>query len=257
MKYALSIAGHDPCGGAGITADMKVMNALGVQGLSACTAITYQTEDQFEGLNWVPLGQIKRQVEVLLSQYRIQVLKIGLVESWEVLGALLRWIRQDWPELIVIWDPILRASAGFDFHTKEAGYVPKSLANAVDLITPNWEEMEQLVPGKPAEEAARQWSSHSAVLLKGGHHPDQPGLDQLFVGESVEVLKRSTHVSVWPKHGSGCVLSAALAAKKALAPEVSWRQICEEAKGYTERYLGSAEGLLGFHELSPSRRSEL
>ena len=245
--YALSLAGHDPSGGAGLTADVKVFNTLGLQGLSVCTALTYQSEDRFDGLEWVSLPQIIRQTELLLDRYPVQVLKVGLVESWPVLEGILVWLRQKQPDLTIVWDPILKASAGFDFHSIEANRVPKAMAELVDLITPNWEEMEQLVPHHPATEGARQWSRYSAILLKGGHRADAPGVDLVLDGEAVHELLPTANTQPWPKHGSGCVLSAAIVAHKALAPALPWIQICLRAKAYIERYMASSEDLLGMH----------
>jgi len=245
-SYALTLAGHDPSGGAGLSADLKVFNTLGVLGLSVCTALTYQTEDHFDGLDWVPLEQLMRQAERLLTQYPIGVVKVGLIESWAVLESILTWMRQLRPELIIVWDPVLSASAGFDFHAAEADRVPETLAQLVDIITPNWEEMQQLMPSLAPQAGAAAWAQHSAVLLKGGHRTDQPGVDTLYAdGQVFDLPPLGGRGTLYDKHGTGCVLSAAIAGWVARNPDVGWQKACIRAKEQVERYMASDEGLLG------------
>lgn len=75
--YVISVAGFDPSGGAGILADVKTFESHGVTGLGVCSAITFQTEDQFMGVSWIPLHQIELQLDVLLKKYEVHFLKIG------------------------------------------------------------------------------------------------------------------------------------------------------------------------------------
>ena len=82
--YVLTIGGHDPSGGAGITADIKTMESIGVQGMSVCTALTFQTEDYFEGLVWVEKKELKKQLKPILEQYNIKVVKIGIIENLQM-----------------------------------------------------------------------------------------------------------------------------------------------------------------------------
>ena len=223
-----------------------MFNAKQVLGMSVCTALTYQSEDHFNGLDWVPLPKLMRQAERLLTQYPIRVVKVGLIENWAALERMLTWIRQLRPEVFIVWDPVLRASAGFDFHSTEADSVPESLAKLVDIITPNWEEMQQLMPKLDPQAGAQAWAKHSAVLLKGGHRPDRPGVDTLFTnGEMFEFPPLDDNGTRYPKHGTGCVLSAAIAAEYASEPDRPLRLICTRAKEQIERYMASDEGLLG------------
>ena len=114
--YVLSIAGFDPSGGAGILADIKTMEALQVQGFGVATSLTYQNENAFLGLHWISLERIIAQLKPLISIYPISVVKIGLIESPTVLQGLLNYLKENLPSVRIVWDPILRASAGFDFH---------------------------------------------------------------------------------------------------------------------------------------------
>lgn len=242
--YTLSIAGFDPSGGAGVTADTKTFEALKAQGLSVCTAITYQHEAVFAGVDWLSMAQLEQQLEILFSRYRVPFAKIGLVESVEVLTHLLQLIHRLSPETRLVWDPILKASAGFTFHRGVQAAHLQELCEQLYLITPNWNEMQQLMPAISPPEAAATLSQHCHVLLKGGHNAAKPGYDYLYSrGESKTF--RPKQLVPQGKHGSGCVLSAALTAL--LAQGLPLHKACRKAKDYTTRFLNSNSTLLGYH----------
>src|SRR5690606_29234163 len=111
--YILSVAGFDPSGGAGILADIKTFEAYKTIGLGVSTALTYQTEDSFLGLDWQSEKQIDMQLEPLLKRYPIKFAKIGLVESLKSLSQIIEVLKHYNPGMKIIWDPILKASAGF------------------------------------------------------------------------------------------------------------------------------------------------
>src|ERR1043166_3254674 len=112
--YTLSIAGFDPSGGAGILADVKTFEASKIYGMGVITANTFQDENAFEHVDWIPIEEIKKQVEVVLKNHKIEFAKIGLVENFENLYALVSFLRTKIPGLV--WDPILKSSSGYDFH---------------------------------------------------------------------------------------------------------------------------------------------
>ncbi|MHA6249679.1 bifunctional hydroxymethylpyrimidine kinase/phosphomethylpyrimidine kinase [Pontibacter sp. CAU 1760] len=242
--YTLSIAGFDPSGGAGITADSKTFEALKVQGLSVCTAITYQHEAAFAGLDWLGMAQLEKQLTLLLGKYKVPFAKIGLVESVEVLAQLLNLLHRLSPETKLVWDPILKASAGFTFHRGIQAAQLQELCQRLYLITPNWNEMQQLMPDLSPPEAASALSRHCHVLLKGGHNTARPGYDYLY-SEGESKAFRPKHAVPQGKHGSGCVLSAALTAL--LAQGYPLHKACRRAKDYTTRFLNSNATLLGYH----------
>ena len=237
--YALSIAGFDPSGGAGLTADTKTFETLKVQGLSVCTAITYQHESEFDGLEWLSVQQIKRQLEVLFRQYIVEVVKIGLIQSMGVLEEVISFLKQYNPAMKIVWDPILKASSGFTFHEQVNKSHLENLCQHLLLITPNWLEMEQLAPEFSATEGANALSQYCDVLLKGGHNDFNKGNDYLYTQGQLQVFKPSL-LQVYEKHGSGCVLSTAIAAL--LAHEYKLPEACLIAKKYTTRFLGSNPG---------------
>jgi len=141
-------------------------------------------------------------------------------------------LKQHNPEICIVWDPVLKASAGFAFHNE----VHAQQLESIDLITPNYEEWQRL--SLPV--------SNTAVLLKGGHRPDATGTDTLYEGNECIVIEPGVD-KVFPKHGSGCVLSASITAW--LAKGESLRDACRNAKRYIETFLNSNETLLGYHTL--------
>ncbi len=230
--YCLSIAGFDPCGGAGILADIKTFEQLGVYGLGVCTAVTYQNDTRFEGLHWLEADEIRRQLEAL-AVYDVQVVKIGIVENIERLEAIVNWVEGLFAGCRIIWDPILKASAGFSFHS--ALKLDIRLLKRLYLITPNREEYELLGLDRFRE---------LPVLLKGGHR-EEKGVDTLFTLGKAKDIPGKPFSETDSKHGTGCVLSAAIAAN--LAQGSKLLAACKQAKHYVESFMKSNPLNLGYH----------
>lgn len=242
--YVLSIAGFDTSGGAGIAADIKTFEQHKVYGLSVVTSVTYQHESHFEGVKWLSIEEIRQQLEVLKLQYQPRCIKIGLVESFERLVQILQWIKWNWPEAFVIWDPILSASAGFPFHDPQQAQLQKLIPGSIHLITPNIPEYNQLFGAQEPQQIAGKYNC--ALLLKGGHSTTDQVTDLLYQpDESTTEITSQKVEGNWQKHGTGCVLSAAIAAQ--VADEVPLAVACEKAHYYVKQFISSDEGLLGFH----------
>ena len=109
----LSIAGFDPSGGAGILADIKTFEFCDSYGMGVVSSITYQNDIAFEGVEWLNSEQIMNQFKVLKKRFDFEYIKIGLIESLEVLNQLIDKLIKESPSVKIIWDPILRASATF------------------------------------------------------------------------------------------------------------------------------------------------
>ena len=157
--YALSIAGFDPSAGAGLLADVKTLEASGVYGLGVCTALTVQNDVAFERVSWVSAADIRDQIRVLFVRFRVDFIKIGLVESLPELLELVRWLKGQNPRLQLVWDPVLKATAGYEFHRYTDGDMLRALAAEMALITPNRPEMLRLWPAETAAAAAETVSS--------------------------------------------------------------------------------------------------
>ncbi|MBE9598320.1 hydroxymethylpyrimidine/phosphomethylpyrimidine kinase [Pedobacter sp. MC2016-24] len=245
--YVMSIAGFDPSAGAGLLADIKCFEQHRVYGFGVCSAMTTQTDSDFLSNEWQTARQIIDQTTPLLKKFKVQACKIGLIKDLEVLEEVLYFLKAQVPAIKIVLDPVLKASAGYHFHDWNEGLGKlKPILKQIDLITPNYPEMKQLSGPLDITSAAIQWSSYCAVLLKGGHSPLNTGTDYLFENGTVEELFPAVN-NISQKHGSGCVLSAAITARLALAHQLP--EACILAKKYVEQFLNSNTSLLGYHKL--------
>lgn len=240
--YVLCISGYDPSGGAGMLADIKTLEMHRVQGLGVCTAITYQNEDEFLGMEWLSQDSIMQQLKALISHYSPVVVKVGIVESLELLDTLITVLKEKFPDVKIVWDPVLNASAGFDFLNKPDHTLFSSILKKIDLITPNLPESELLFGSQLPSEIVKQ--SQCPVLLKGGHSEDEYSIDTLlFNGDQIQFShKKKTGFS---KHGTGCILSSAIAANLALGKSLP--DACRAAKEYIQPILTSNTTRLAYH----------
>ena len=243
--YVLTIAGFDPSNGAGLTADVKTFEMNGTYGLSVCTAITMQTDQEFIAVNWLSANEIMNQLTPLINRFEITVCKVGLINNWEVLQQVIDSLKDKIPEVKIVLDPILKASAGFEFHQSGFSESTIQLLTNIDLITPNYKEAMQLAQGQNIEDTCLNMSQYCAVLLKGGHNPNELGVDYLYEKQGAIIKILPSRTDVKEKHGSGCVLSAAISAQLALGNDLV--EACRLGKVYTERFLGSNSTLLGYH----------
>lgn len=234
--FCLSIAGFDASAGAGVLSDVKTFEANGVYGLGVNSAITYQNDAAFEGVDWLSVDSIKRQIKPL-AKYNVKVVKVGLIESFDMLKEVLRYVRSLFPNATVIWDPILKASAGFTFHLK-CGLNAEFL-EYIDIITPNAEEYEAL--------RLDLRKSSTITLLKGGHRTDKNGIDTLFYKGKEMDIEGTFIPNKIDKHGTGCVLSSALAANLAKGYDIE--KAARLAKRYVEGFIQSNSSNLGYHQL--------
>ncbi|GAA4044589.1 hydroxymethylpyrimidine/phosphomethylpyrimidine kinase [Hymenobacter glaciei] len=245
--YVLSIAGFDPSAGAGLLADVKTFEASGVYGLGVCTALTVQNDVAFERVRWVPADEIREQLRVLLARFAFDFVKIGLVESLPQLLELVGWLKGQRPRLQLVWDPVLKASAGYEFHRSTDHQLMKALCAEMALVTPNKPEMLRMWPGEANETIAAQvLSAYCPVLLKGGHDEGELATDVLYARGEWHSFSRP-RLPHGEKHGSGCVLSAALLA--GLAKGENLVEACWTGKEYVSAFLASNDSLLGYHSI--------
>ncbi|WP_291871726.1 hydroxymethylpyrimidine/phosphomethylpyrimidine kinase [Maribacter sp.] len=244
----LSIAGLDPSSGAGLTSDIKTFEAHGLYGLSVCTAITVQNDLDFKQCVWTEKNLILNQIETLFERFTIEFVKIGIVESWEVLSTILDKLHALNTNVKIVIDPIFRASAGFDFHTQENQKTLDKIWKKCYIITPNYDEINSLYPEKSIEETITHISSLTNIYLKGGHRKDKKGWDELYCNKIVQVNIEPRAGKISEKHGSGCVLSSSLTSNLAL--EIELEDAAKNAKYYTESFLNSNVSLLGKHSYS-------
>nr|WP_068892527.1 hydroxymethylpyrimidine/phosphomethylpyrimidine kinase [Pedobacter panaciterrae] len=246
--YAISIAGFDPSAGAGVLADIKCFEQHHVYGFGVCSALTIQTDSEFLKNDWLDSLQIIAQLEPLIARHKVSTCKIGLIKDVSVLYEVVCFLKSKIPDLRIIVDPVLKASSGYEFHDWANGMeILSPVLKQIDLITPNYNEMLSLGGhGADANHIAKLWAAYCPVLLKGGHNIAAQGTDYLY--EQSNIAEFSPQVTqIHQKHGSGCVLSAAIAANIALG--ISLKQACSNAKLYIEKFLNSNNSLLGYHSL--------
>ncbi len=243
----LSIAGFDPSAGAGILADVKTFEACEVNGMGVVSALTFQNDIAFEKVEWLELSKIIEQIEVLQKRFGFEYIKIGLIENLEILYQLISYLRSSCTNVKIIWDPILKASAGFKFYSIENQNLLEAICTQLYLITPNIPEAKVLGTNNDEQENVKYLSSFCNVYLKGGHNEEKTGVDYLFTKDKNEILFPTTAGIVYAKHGSGCVLSSAITAN--LAKGFTLEEACWEAKKYITEFLLSNDTLLGYHKI--------
>lgn len=244
--FVLSIAGFDPSGGAGLLADVKTFENLKCYGLAVNTANTIQNDKKFKACHWISEAIILEQLELLLERFPVEVVKIGIVENLQVLNNLIDRLFVKNSSVRIIWDPVLKSSSGFSF--QELQKFQKDLDLILDkifLVTPNFEELESFYSELTWEEKIRKISSKAFLYLKGGHRTANIGMDELFTSEGECLSFKPGRADCTQKHGSGCVLSSAIAANLALGNSLP--EAARKAKDYIEKVLASNQTLLGYH----------
>ncbi|MBZ4036097.1 hydroxymethylpyrimidine/phosphomethylpyrimidine kinase [Flavobacterium sp. 17A] len=242
--FVLTIAGLDPSGGAGILADIKTFEQHKVNGFAVSTANTIQTENQFYEIQWTDLSFVIRSIETLFLNYKISVVKIGILSSLYDLSRIVSTVRLLSPSTKIVWDPVLKSTTKFEFMNIKDYLDLNKIVSKIDLITPNYHEIEILFPGFISKKNCIEKEIPTTILLKGGHNETAPGTDLLFLkNEILELVPLQK--KCFEKHGSGCVLSSAIASNLALNQTL--KEACKNAKIYIENYLSSTPTLIGYH----------
>lgn len=248
IPNVLSIAGSDPSGGAGIQADLKTFAALRCHGLSVVTALTAQNTQAVREIFPVPAKFVAAQIDALLADSTINAVKIGMTASAEIVETLAERLAHFSASPIVL-DPVLASSSGEPLAMGNiAESLVQHLASRVSLVTPNLSESAKL-SGKPAprslpemQEIARylHGQGFAAVLVKGGHLESGTCDDVFFDGAEVRVFS-GPRIPTRNTHGTGCTLSAAIAAY--LAQGMALATAIQSAKLFVQEALGSADQL--------------
>jgi hydroxymethylpyrimidine/phosphomethylpyrimidine kinase len=253
---AVTIAGSDSSGGAGIQADLKTFSALGVYGASVIAALTAQNSRGVQGIHDVPPAFVAQQIDSVFSDLAVNAVKIGMLSQPAVIEAVAAGLDRHQARTVVL-DPVMIAASGDRLLAPEAietlrgVLLPKTL-----LVTPNLPEAaaileEEIARDEPA--VARQAEriralGPRAVLVKGGHAQGAESVDILLDDQG---LKRfaSPRVATRNTHGTGCTLSSAIAA--GLAKGTSLRDAVDAAKAYISAAIGASEQLKIGHGPGP------
>lgn len=235
MRHALTIAGSDSCGGAGIQADLKTFSAHGVYGMSVITAVTAQNTCGVLGVQDVTPELVSGQIQAIFEDIRVDGLKIGMVSKIETIEAIAEGMLFYRPSGIVL-DPVMVSKSGYHLLRPEAreALISKLLPLAA-VVTPNIPEAEVLTGMciKSLEDMKKAAvlihdMGPDHVLVKGGHM-DDTATDVLYDGSAFRYMS-SKRISTKNTHGTGCTLSAAIAAN--LARGASSEAAIEKAKEY-------------------------
>lgn len=236
MKTALTIAGSDSSGGAGIQADLKTFQAHGVFGTTAITAVTVQNTQKVLDIQEISPEIVRAQILCLFDDMPIHAVKIGMVSSIPLIHAIGEALSRV-PCPPVVLDPVMISKSGYALLKEEArSALVEGLFPLAEVVTPNIFEAEALIGDKirtlgEMREAARRITGYGAgkVVVKGGHLGGDRATDILYDGREFQELD-SVRIDTRNTHGTGCTFSSAIAANLALG--FPFFEAAERAKAY-------------------------
>jgi hydroxymethylpyrimidine kinase/phosphomethylpyrimidine kinase len=254
MEVALTIAGSDSGGGAGIQADLKTFYRFGVFGTSAITAVTAQNTVGVVAWEAVSAGLVRAQIQAVVSDLHPAAVKSGMLANSEIVDAVANELRESHVSNYVL-DPVMVATSGdLLIESNAVSAIRTRLVPLATIVTPNADEAAVLTGERVDDEQSMRRAAEAiaamgarAVLLKGGHvHSSNDVIDVFFDGEFT--VFTHPRIDTTSTHGTGCTLSAAIAAHLALA--VPLKAAVEKSIDYvhaamlTAKKLGSGHGPL-------------
>lgn len=243
---ALTIAGSDSSGGAGIQADLKTFAALGVYGASAITALTAQNTRGVTGIHAVPAEFVTAQIDAVFSDLEVGAVKIGMVAQAASIDAIAAALSH-WAPRHVVLDPVMVATSGDPLLASDAVKALRTrLIPLASVITPNLPEAAALLDAPVAANEAEIESQGRrllalgcrAVLIKGGHGDGAESVDYLVDADNAIALA-APRLATKNTHGTGCSLSSAVAA--GLARGEALEQAVRNAKAWISAAIGAAD----------------
>lgn len=248
MITALSFAGSDSGGGAGIQADSKTFSALGAFATNVITAITAQNTQGVERVFTLPADEVAAQYHAVLSDFSVNAMKFGMLSNAEIIETAVELLMWKAPEVVILDTVMVAKSGHFLLDQPAISVLRDQLLNKVDLITPNLPEAAALLGEKIAENETEMIAQGKqlltlgakAVLMKGGHLNSEEAPDLLILPNETHRFSTS-RVQTRHGHGTGCTYSAAITA---LYPRHrNWVNTIASAKRYLTAALGEAERL--------------
>ncbi|MFN3656941.1 MAG: bifunctional hydroxymethylpyrimidine kinase/phosphomethylpyrimidine kinase [Pseudolabrys sp.] len=253
---AVTIAGSDSGGGAGIQADLKTFAALGVYGASVIAALTAQNTQRVTAIHDVPADFIAAQIDAVFSDLAVDAVKIGMLSQVPAIEAVAAGLDRHKAKNVVL-DPVMVATSGDKLLAGNAvAALRRQLIPRALVITPNLPEAAALLDTAVAqteaqmEEQARALLAlgPQAVLVKGGHGKSVEAADFLVTGDSV-IRLAATRIATKNTHGTGCTLSSAIAA--GLAKGLPLADAVRAAKDYVTAAIAAADTLHVGHGHGP------
>ena len=252
IPIALTIAGSDPGGGAGIQADLKTFHQFKVFGTSVITALTAQNTLGVTGVHAVPVEFVRAQLEALAADLPPRALKTGMLATQALVEEVGGWLaRREWRARYVL-DPVMVSSSGHRLiETEGEAAVRRLLVPLAAIVTPNLDEAEILV-GHPVRDPAAMERAGTALLalgaraalIKGGHLEGTTLVDILVTPTGTQRFERP-RIATTSTHGTGCTLSAAITAGLALGRPLE-RSVAD-ALDFVARAIAAAPGLGAGH----------
>lgn len=248
MKLALTIAGSDSGGGAGIQADLKTFFSHGVYGMSVITSVTAQNTLGVLGVQNISEDMVYLQMKAVFEDLFPDAVKIGMVSTKEIIEVISKGLEEYKPKKIVL-DPVMVSKSGHSLLEKEAikTLIEKLVPKAI-IITPNREEAEVIAERKiknieEMKKAAKDIAKLGckAVLIKGGHLEGNKAIDILYLGEENFVFFEEEKINTKNTHGTGCTFSAAICANLAKGMDV--KKAVAYAKLYITRAIETSEDM--------------
>jgi len=235
----LTIAGVDPSGGAGVLADIKTFSRLDGFGTGAITSLTFQNTTGVFGAASQSAETVYRQIKAVAEDMKIAAVKTGMLPTREVIETVAKCIEEFRLKNIVV-DPVVRSTSGFDLIDDEAlDALVEKLFPLATVVTPNLAEAERIVGRKISSldelhSAGKKMLDlgASAVLIKGGHsieNAPEKAVDRLYLANEMREFE-AEFIAGEPVHGTGCALSAAIAANLAHSKDLF--AAIEDAKGF-------------------------
>jgi hydroxymethylpyrimidine/phosphomethylpyrimidine kinase len=244
---ALTIAGSDSSGGAGIQADLKTFSALGVYGASVITALTAQNTKGVFAIHQVPADFIAAQIDAVFADFAVGAVKIGMLGDLAAIDAVAAALDRHQARNVVL-DPVLAATSGERLLSSDAIGALRKLAARANVLTPNLLEAAALLQEPPAQDESQmlkqadkllEWGA-DAVLIKGGHGVGPDSVD-LLVEPAGYTRFSAPRLQTGDGHGTGCSLASAIAA--GLAKGCLLGEAVGEAKTYVGAALAAADRL--------------
>jgi hydroxymethylpyrimidine/phosphomethylpyrimidine kinase len=248
IPIALTIAGSDSSGGAGVQADLKTFAAFGVYGASVITALTAQNTTGVSGIHQVPADFVTAQIDAVFSDLEVKAVKIGMVAQRTTIDAIAAGLTR-WSPGHVVLDPVMVATSGDHLLAADAiDALRTKLIPRAALITPNLPEAAALLAEPLAEDEAAIASQGrrllaigcGAVLIKGGHGQGAESIDYLF-GRGGTIALAAPRLATGNTHGTGCSLSSAIAA--GLAKGEDMETAVRHAKSWISAAISEADRL--------------
>jgi hydroxymethylpyrimidine/phosphomethylpyrimidine kinase len=219
LPIALTIAGSDSGGGAGIQADLKTFASLGTHGVSVITCLTAQNPKRVLGVEACTPGMVRRQLQAVFDELPPDALKTGMLYSAEIIQTVAQFLRKHRPKTLVV-DPVMVSTSGAQLLRSSAIALLKSrLLPLCDLVTPNLDEASLLVGRELSSVEDLRWAAKKlrqvfgcAALVKGGHLRGMKEAVDIYYDGSEELLLSAPFVRGAGTHGTGCTYSSAIAA---------------------------------------------